>query len=428
VLKLSIQLEIVKGPARGRVFSGQLEHEQDMTVGRKQPVEVWLPKANVSRCHCTLTNRNGLLELNDQSSNSTIVNGEPVNGSRVLAPGDILLIGPFHLHLTIHDEESPLFGDVTREEDLEDSLHGDPAFSEAADGYATGYFQSISPHVGSIFGDCRIMHSIGEGSTSEVFQARRLDDDGVVAVKVSAKLSSMTEEAIERFRRESVLLKQLDHPRIMRVFESGEKNGVLYMICEYLGGRTLHMLLQRRGELSLSVSLRIAAQLVEGLGCAAEQGIIHRDINPRNLFIRVRNKKLGVKVIDFGLGKQLGETGKKGGITTPGEGFGTPGYMAPEQIERAKNADLRSDVYGVGAVLFRMLVGRPPRIMRDWQQFMQEMKRGIPSLAELAPACPPALVELVDRCLRADPSKRFQEYDTLLAELSALLAYVSSQS
>lgn len=421
MVRLSVQLEIVKGPARGKVFCQVVEPGGELTVGRDQNMDVWLPKSNVSRRHCTLRNEDGALLIADHASNPTRVSGRLLDGVEPVVTDDILLVGPFHLHLSIHTPDSPLFS-TGPEGDLADMLIGGggpfggrPATSG---GFVTGRFQSISPLVGQVIGGYQLQHTLGQGTSSEVFLGRREGQDaGEVAIKMIRASPPPTPEQVERFKREARILHVLTHPRIMQILDEGEHDGQLYLVCELLPGRTLDAVLRQKGRLSPTLSLKIACQVAEALAYAWEHQIIHRDINPRNLVIHTDGSRISVKVIDFGLGKQLAEDR----LTASGEGFGTPGYMAPEQVETAGQADLRADVYGIGATLFRMVAGRPPTQARSIQEFLEQLGNDRPSLAEVAPDVPQALSEVVDRCLQRDPRHRFADHTALQGQLSTVL-------
>jgi len=418
-VKRSLILEIVKGPGKGKVFSRTIESGQKVTMGRQQPVDVRLVKPSVSRLHCTLSNRDGEIELEDHAMNPTLLNGERIYAKTAVAGGDILKIGEFHLQLEIHERTSLLSGKLTGEALLLEMLSAAPGWPGADSTVIFGPGGTpLKPSnlVGKMFGPYLILQAIGKGGTAEVFRACRVHDNVTFAVKVFRGNPRRVPQQVQRFHRETRLLMQLAHPNITRIIEGGERYGALYIICEYLRGRTLKSLLKWQPRLSIQVALTIAYQLADGLSHAAEHGIIHRDVNPANLLVQTREDKIQVKLIDFGLGKQIGDVG----ITAFGEGFGTPGYMAPEQLEGACQADLRSDIHGVGAVLYHMLSGRPPREAATVADFIEEMRRSIPSLAEAMPDCPLALVQLVDRCLEIEPAQRFQNYGELLRSLARI--------
>ncbi len=387
-----------------------------MKIGRRSPVDVWLPRASVSRHHCTITNRSGALELTDHASNPTILNGQPVDGATPLAANDILQLGDFHLRLEIQQEDSLLFSRIISEDDLLDELSGEDALAAmvAAPRLSTGRLKAVSPHVGQMIAGYEIRYPIGEGATSEVFLAYDPVEKTRVAIKIFHSTPRPNKRQVERFRREARVAEQLKHPRIVNLLGSGEQDGALYLICEFLEGRTLAALLKVVQQLRPQGALEIAHQLADALAYASDLHIVHRDVNPRNVFVRTENRKLRVKLIDFGLAKQAGDTQ----LTRPGEGFGTLGYMAPEQLQRASAADLRSDIYGVGAVTYRMIAGRVHKCAQTASAMLEEVQRDTPSLKLVAPDCPTIVARLVDRCLAVDPAQRFQTYPELLREMA----------
>jgi len=448
-MKLSVVIEIVKGPARGKIFNRLLEPGEDLTVGRMTPVDVWLPKASVSRRHCTMTNRDGALELTDHASNSTILNGHLIDGVTPLASGDMLQVGTFHLHLEIQQEDALLFSSSVSTDELLHTLSGEnetEAEQKNASVFSTGNQQILSPRVGQVVAGYALRYPIGEGATSEVFLGLKLSpevtqlrqqlaeaEDAVaairtrlaeqldnpaprerVAIKIFQTEPPPTQQMLHRFAREARVLAQLDHPNIVKVLGSDEQDGEPYLICEYLQGRTLHALLKVLPVLTPGRALEIAQQLADALSYAANKDIIHRDVNPRNVFIRSKQRKIKVKLIDFGLAKQIGDMQ----VTLPGEGFGTLGYMSPEQLVEASSADIRSDIYGLGAIIFRMIAGEPHKSAKTLSELLEQINQTTPSLGTVAPGCPPTLVQLVDRCLAVDPAQRFQNYEALLSKMA----------
>src|SRR5262249_29085360 len=162
----------------------------------------------------------------------------------------------------------------------------------------------------------------------------------------------------ERFLREARVLAQLPPEHIVTVHQVGEANGVPYLSLERLEGESLEARLQRDRWLPVGEALQLAREAAEGLGGAHEKGLVHRDVNPANLWLEGRNGRFRrVKLIDFGIARVL--TQERAALTMTGAVLGTPGYMAPEQAAGLP-ADARSDLYSLGCVLFHMLTGQPP--------------------------------------------------------------------
>ena len=200
----------------------------------------------------------------------------------------------------------------------------------------------------------RIERPIGSGGMGMVYLAEDVELGERVAIKtLRSDLLSADETAMDRFRNEIRLARQISHRNIVRTHDFGNAGGVFFVTMEFVEGTTLRAVLDSRGQLGAEATLAIARQLVDALECAHGEGIIHRDIKPQNLLIDAAGT---LKIMDFGVAR-LAE--RSSGLTQAGMVVGTPAYMAPEQL-LAESVDARSDLYSVGVVLYECLTGRPP--------------------------------------------------------------------
>jgi serine/threonine protein kinase len=258
---------------------------------------------------------------------------------------------------------------------------------------------------------------LGKGGMSSVYLAEDQRSGEPVAVKILDRESAQKSRLRERFQREVKIAAAIDHPSVVRIEGTGERpDGSLYLVLEFLFGESLGELLRRDGALEPAFALRLIRAAASGLAAAHAAGIIHRDIKPDNLFLLgARGDCYGLKILDFGMAK-LDEAN----LTAAGVAVGTLSYMAPEQA-LTDPVDARTDVYGLGVVLFQMLTGRLP---------FQPSERGLivaqhlfaapPRPSELCPGLDPRLEALVLRALRKHPDNRFPSMDALLAELDSL--------
>src|SRR5271168_2663886 len=201
-----------------------------------------------------------------------------------------------------------------------------------------------------------IVEKIGAGGMGVVYRAHDEQLDRDVAIKVLPRGSLTDETARKRFRKEAMALARLNHPNIATVHEFGTQDDSDFLVTEYIPGITLDTKLAR-GPLPPAEVVRLGAQLAAGLAAAHQQGIIHRDLKPGNLRITTDGR---LKILDFGLAQLFHtEASAESTVTlaNAGELSGTIPYMAPEQL-RGQPADVRSDVYSAGAVLFEMATGR----------------------------------------------------------------------
>jgi len=194
---------------------------------------------------------------------------------------------------------------------------------------------------------------VGRGGMATVFLARDLKHDRQVALKV---LHPEVAASVghDRFLREIQIAARLEHPNILTLIDSGEADGLPYFVMPYLEGGSLRERLDREGELPIEEALLIAAEVADGLDYAHEQGVVHRDIKPSNILL-YRGHAL---IADFGVARALDVAGS--GATVTGLAVGTPKYMSPEQAAGNAEIDGRSDVYGLGCVLWEMLAGEAP--------------------------------------------------------------------
>jgi len=270
-------------------------------------------------------------------------------------------------------------------------------------------------------GKYTVVAPLGRGGMGGVWEVR--DDDGnTFAIKSPASGMNPAAEATKRFAREANALGMLDHPNLVAAVEVFVEAGFLFLVMERVHGRTLtkHM---ADGPIAPRRALVIARQLLEGVGHAHEQGLVHRDLKPDNIMLVDMGGWERAKIVDFGLVKLIGEAEAAmggGKLTTTGLVFGTPAYMSPEQA-LGKPIDGRTDLYAVATILFEMLTGRVPFDHADpMMQMRMQAKAPPPRLDMLAknqPWCTPQLIVLIDAALAKDPDHRFPSAKVMIAAL-----------
>jgi serine/threonine protein kinase len=286
--------------------------------------------------------------------------------------------------------------------------------------------RAVTP--GTIFaGRYQIIEELGRGGMGEVFKASDTRLGRSVAVKVLPAQFSADPERRARFEREAKTIAGLTHPHICTLYDVGESEGSTFLVMELLTGETLASRLEK-GPLPLEQALRAATEIAEALAAAHRQSIIHRDLKPGNVMLT----KTGAKLLDFGLAKLKGhgEQSAAGNLasvptlSTPltGEGLivGTLQYMAPEQLE-GKPADARTDLWGLGAILYEMVAGKRAFEGASAASLIGAILEREPMpLASLQPLTPPSVDRLVKRCLAKDPEDRWASAHDLAAELKWL--------
>jgi serine/threonine-protein kinase len=201
----------------------------------------------------------------------------------------------------------------------------------------------------------QILGKLGQGAMAVVFKAKQLSLDRTVAIKVLPKRLSENPEFVDRFYKEGRAAARLNHANIVQAFDVGESGGYHYFVMEYIDGQTVYELLSDGCPLSEAEALRIVLQTAKALEHAHAQGLIHRDVKPKNMML---TKGGEMKLADMGLAREISdlETAKD----EAGRAFGTPYYISPEQIRGAIHIDARADIYGLGATFYHMVTGRVP--------------------------------------------------------------------
>ncbi len=270
----------------------------------------------------------------------------------------------------------------------------------------------------------RILQKLGQGGMGSVWLAEQLDMGRKVVVKVlNPELTQTQGTAVERFRREAQAVARLNHPNIVQIFVFGAtEDGQLYIAMEFVEGRDLGKLIAE-GPTPEPRALRILDQVCSALIEAHSAGIVHRDLKPENIVLTDRHGNADyVKVLDFGIAK-LHDTGDSPTLTQAGTIFGTPRYMAPEQV-RGQGVDARADIYALALILHELLTGHHPFTATTAIEYLvQHVNEPIRPLSETAPDLPfsPRTIALVARGLEKDPADRFQSVAELQRELRAAL-------
>jgi eukaryotic-like serine/threonine-protein kinase len=259
-----------------------------------------------------------------------------------------------------------------------------------------------------VIGRYRVERPLGHGAMSTVDLARDTELDREVALKRLADNLARDDDLRARFQREARLAARLTHPNVVQIYDVGEDDhGRPFIAMEYVAGETLAELIARRGPLPPREVAELGVQMSRALAAAHEAGLVHRDVKPHNLLLR-RDGVL--KLSDFGVA--FGLEGTR--LTVAGTVLGTAAYFAPEQA-RGEEVTAAADLYGVGAVLYELLTGRPPRNPATLADLAATSAIPLPQDA------PPELARIVMRCLAADPAERPASAAELAAELGATI-------
>ena len=249
-----------------------------------------------------------------------------------------------------------------------------------------------------LLGSYRLIDRLGAGGMGEVWRAEDTRLLRPVAIKILSERIANDPEWKARFLREARTIAQLNHPNIATIYSIEQEADKLFIAMELVEGESLAAVLAR-GALEPLETVRIFRQVAEALAEAHDKGIVHRDIKPDNILLGKR----GVKVLDFGIAKQITATTDSPTLTQAGLIVGTPFYMSPEQA-LGRPVDARSDLFSVGVVLYEAIAGKRPFEGESVTESMMNIIMQEPlDLISLAPKAPAQLVEVVNRSLQEKP-------------------------
>jgi serine/threonine-protein kinase len=282
-------------------------------------------------------------------------------------------------------------------------------------GFAQGYL---------VDGRYEIMDTIGQGGFGIVYRARQIAIDRVVALKILLpEADTIDPQAVERFRREAVLISSLESPNTITLFEFGQMpDGLLYTVMELAKGVTLGQLIENAGRLNAKRTQHIISQVLISLHEAHLRGIIHRDLKPANIMVgEYAGQKDFVKVLDFGIAKILTSGDTQSTLALTGRIVGTPKYMAPEQL-RGTTPTPACDLYAMGLVMYEMLTGGPAITATDMMEQVQAQLVGDDiKVPNNLPGVNPEFVTVVNRALIKEAAKRFQAADVFRKALEGAI-------
>lgn len=264
---------------------------------------------------------------------------------------------------------------------------------------------------------------IGAGSTGIVYKARHVELGQLVAIKVIRPDMARNGSVWRRFSREARALAALHNKHVVRVHDAGTlPSGLRYLVMELLHGCSLRALLEKNGAVPPRYAADYAIQVCSALADAHRGKIIHRGMRPENIFLaKYRAAEPTVKLLDFGMALFLDDAAQR---TLTGRAAAHAEYLSPEQLRDSRSVDPRSDLWGVGLLLFEMLAGRSPLSGLNAAQICLQLAQGaVPKLEDVCPSLPPGLARVTQHCLQIDPAQRPQSAE----ELSLALEPFSSR-
>jgi eukaryotic-like serine/threonine-protein kinase len=260
-------------------------------------------------------------------------------------------------------------------------------------------------------GTYRLISRLGAGGMGEVWRAEDTKLLRQVAIKILPEALAKDEEWKERFLREARTVAQLNHPNIAGIYSIDQQGDTLFIAMELIEGESLSTVMAR-GPMMPADAVRVAVHVCDGLSEAHSKGIVHRDIKPENIILSPRF----VKVLDFGIAKQMGGTADPG-LTQGGMVMGTPHYMSPEQA-LGRAVDARTDIFSLGVVLYEMLSGTKPFLGDAITEVLLKIVMHEPrDIAQAAFGITPALASIVRRCMQKQADARYADCEEMRAAL-----------
>ncbi|HKU42268.1 MAG TPA: serine/threonine-protein kinase, partial [Polyangiales bacterium] len=267
-------------------------------------------------------------------------------------------------------------------------------------------------------GKYKVLAKLGEGGMGTVFRAENVLTGKLVAIKCMHSQVAASADSTERLLREARAASSLSHPNVVDVYDLVLDGQIVFLVMELLRGETLRAYLQRNAQPPISEFIALILPALAGVAAAHENGVIHRDLKPDNIFLeRVAGVRHGVaKVLDFGVAKLADARGQT--LTQTGVAIGTPLYMSLEQLRGDKNIDARTDVYAFGVMLFEALTGQTPFQAQTLPELaIKVATTDPPPVKSLRPDIPTSLARIVDWAVARERSQRLPDIQTLIDEL-----------
>jgi serine/threonine protein kinase len=273
----------------------------------------------------------------------------------------------------------------------------------------------------TLAGKYRIDERLSEGGMGTVYRGTHVLMDKTVAIKVLRPSLAADEKIVARFSREARAASKILHPHAISVTDFGEsEDGVVFLVMEYLDGRTLKEIIREDGPMDLARVVEIIRQVGGALDAAHGEGVVHRDLKSDNIMLLSSSGTDYAKVLDFGIAKIKEPAGAYDpGLTSPDLVIGTPQYMSPEQCSQSPDIDARSDIYSLGVIIYEMLVGHVPFTGESSTAIMlKHLQHPAPSVLNERTDLPAAVGTVVARALQKRPENRYETVGELVEDLT----------
>src|SRR5579871_3671023 len=262
-------------------------------------------------------------------------------------------------------------------------------------------------------GSYDLLEKIAEGGMGAIYRGRHRETGQIVAIKIMPPHMAANPTLLSRFEQEFRAASRLDHPNIVRALDYNDSGSTPYLVMEFVDGESLGQRLERDGRMPEGEAIRIIGQVAQALHRAHKQNLVHRDVKPDNILLTQEGV---AKLADLGLVK---EAESDLNLTKTGRGLGTPHFMAPEQFRNAKKADVRCDIYSLGATLYQMVTGElPVRSTGPLDAWMKKIQNELTAPRQLVPGLSERVETAILRAMDADPAKRPSSCREFIEELT----------
>jgi eukaryotic-like serine/threonine-protein kinase len=302
----------------------------------------------------------------------------------------------------------------------EPDRRGAPVYEPASDGATDDMNVEPDPLIGqTIAGRYRILRPLSAGGMGAVYEALHLELRSHMAVKLLHAEYARQPRMVQRFIREAQVVRTLANAHIVAATDSGEWSGIPYFAMNLLRGKNLRQVLSERGSLPVAPAAQLLLDVCRGLRAVHEAGVVHCDLKPANIFITSENGREVAKILDFGVAKL------RDAADSTGEGYliGTVRYMAPEQVISGKDADHRSDIYALGAILHEMVTGEAVFSGEKAEVIFQILYGTLPALGARGVSLQPVLRQTIIRAMSRAPQERYQSVAELADALEPLAGW-----
>ena len=259
-------------------------------------------------------------------------------------------------------------------------------------------------------GRYELLELIGVGGMADIYKARDITEDRVVAVKILKTEFAASEDFMRRFRNESKAIALLSHPNIVKIYDVGFTEKLQFIVMEYIDGINLSEYISKQGVLKWKDVVHFTMQILKALQHAHDRGIVHRDIKPQNVMLLADGT---IKVMDFGIARFNRETDK----TMSEKAIGSVHYISPEQA-RGDVTDERSDIYSIGIMMYEMLTGKKPFDGDSPVAIaLMHMQSNAKKMSDINNSIPEGLEEITEKAMQKEPSKRYQTAGEMMKDI-----------